>query len=78
MVTYIQTNLPVNVIVGLAHPPNGDMQGQEMSSVPSADNQTHNYNAVPSKHHPFPSTVRSKGSSRHKMKWGARYIQIYQ
>ena len=77
MVSYIQTNLLVNVIVGLAHPPNGDMQDQEMSSLPSADNQTHNYNAVSSKHHPFPSTLRSKGSSRNKMKRGTRYIQIY-
>ena len=45
---YIYTNLPVNVIVRLPHPWSGDMQGQEMFLVLSADKhkQTHNYDTV--------------------------------
>ena len=37
------TNLPVNAIVRLTHPRNGDSQGQETFLPPSADKQTHNY-----------------------------------
>ena len=34
---HIYTNLPVNAIVRLPHPRNGDSQGQEMFLAPSAD-----------------------------------------
>ena len=37
------TNLPVNAIVRLTHPRNGDSQGQETFLPPSADKQTRNY-----------------------------------
>ena len=37
------TNLPVNAIVRLTHPQNGDSQGQETFLPPSADKQTRNY-----------------------------------
>ena len=36
----IYTNLPVDVIVRLPHPRNGDSQGQETFLAPSADKET--------------------------------------
>ena len=39
----IYTNLPVNAIVRLPHPPSGDSQGQETFLAASADKQTCNY-----------------------------------
>ena len=35
--TYISTNLPVNVIVRLSHPRNGDSEGQETFLALSPD-----------------------------------------
>ena len=64
----MDTNLPVNAIVRLHHPWNGDTQGQETFLAPSADKQTRNYDTKCSNHHPFLSTLRSKGLSRSKMK----------
>ena len=43
MMSYIHTNLPVNAIVGLSHPQNGNSQAQEMFLALSADNRTCNY-----------------------------------
>ena len=43
MVSYVDTNLPVNVIATLPHPRSGDSQGQETSLAPSDDNKTRNY-----------------------------------
>ena len=45
---YIYTNLPVNAIVRLPHPQNGDRQGQETFLSPSANKQTRNYDSPPS------------------------------
>ena len=63
------TNLPVNAIVRLPHPRNGDSQGQETFLAPSGDKQTRNYDTECSNHHPSLSTLRRKGLSRSKMKW---------
>ena len=57
---YIYTNLPVNVIVRLPHPPSGDSQAQETFLAPSADKQTRNYDTECSNHHPPLSTLRPK------------------
>ena len=43
---YIYTNLPVNAIVRLPHPQNGDSQGQETFLAPPADKQTRNYDTI--------------------------------
>ena len=42
----MHTNLPVHAIVKLPHPRSEDNQGQETFLVPSADNQTLNYDTV--------------------------------
>ena len=68
---YIYTNLPLNAIVRLPHPPSRDSQGP-----PSSDKQTCNYDIECSNHHPFLSTVRPKGLSCSKMKWGAIYTNL--
>ena len=49
---YIYTNLPVNAIVRLPHPPSGDSQGPETFLAPSADKQTRNHDTECSNHHP--------------------------
>ena len=69
-------NLPVSDIVRLPHPPSGNTQGQETFLAPSADKQTCNYGTECSNHHLSPSTLRSKGLSRSKMKWWAIYTNL--
>ena len=52
--TYVlHPNLLVNAIIRLPHPRNRDSQGQETFLAPSADNQTNNYDAECSNHHPL-------------------------
>ena len=72
----IYTNLPVNFIVRLLHPWSRDSQGQETFLAHSTDKQTHNYDTEDSNHHPSLSTLRSKGLSHSKMKWGAIYTNL--
>ena len=52
MVSHIYTNLPVNIKVRLPHPQGGDSQDQETFLAPFTDNQTRNYDAKCSNHHP--------------------------
>ena len=58
--TYIYTNLPVDVIVRLPHPRSGDSQGQETFLAPSADKQTHNYDMEFSNHHSSPIYIYTR------------------
>ena len=60
--THIHTNLPVNVIFR-PHPRSGDSHGQETFLAPSAEKLTCNYDTECSNHHPFLSTLGSKGLS---------------
>ena len=76
MVSYIQTNLPVNDIVKLLHCWSRDSVGQEKFLAPSVDTQTHNYDTEYSNHHPAISTPKSKGLSHSKMIWWAIYIKL--
>ena len=66
----------MDVIVRLPHPCSGDSQGQETFLVPSADKQTRNYDIECSNHHPFLSTLRSKGLSCSKLKWWVIYTNL--
>ena len=68
MYIYIYIHIPVNAIVRLPYPRSRDRLGQETFLAPSADNQTHNYDTECSNHSSFPSTLRSNGSSRSKIK----------
>ena len=61
----------MDVIVRLPHPGSGDTQGQETFLAPSADKPTRNDDIERSNHHPSLSSLRPKGLSRSKMKWGA-------
>ena len=72
----IHINLPVDVIVRLSHPKNGNRQGQETFLASSADKKTRHYDIDCSKHHPSLSTLRPKGLSRSKMKWCALYTNL--
>ena len=65
----ICTNLPVDVIVRIAHPWSGDSQFQETFLAPSADKGNRNYDIECSNHQPSYSALRPKGLSRSKMKW---------
>ena len=65
----IHTNLPVDVLVRLSHPRNGNSQGQETFLAPYADKQIRNYGIECSNHHPSLSTLRLKGLSSSKMNW---------
>ena len=76
MVSYIQTNLPVNDLVKLLHCWSRDSVGQEKFLAPSVDTQTHNYDTEYSNHHPAISTPKSKGLSHSKMIWWAIYIKL--
>ena len=67
--------LQVNNTVRLPHPWSRDSQGQEKFLVPSADKQTRTYDTEFSNHHPFLSTLRSKGFS-HSKKWWAIYTNL--
>ena len=67
----IYTNLAMDVIVRLPHPGSGDTPGQETFLAPSADKPTRNDDIECSNHHPSLSTLRPKGLSGSKMKWGA-------
>ena len=49
--------------------PSSESRQQEMFLAPSADKPTRNYDAECSNHLLSPSTLRSKGLSRSKMKW---------
>ena len=60
MVSYVHTNIPVNVIVRIAHPRSGHRQGQETILAPSADNQSHNYDTERSKPPSFSIYTRVK------------------
>ena len=73
---YIYINLPLNAIVRLPHPWNGDIQDQEMFLAPSVDNQTHNYDTECSNHHPSLSTLKSQGLSCSKTKWWVIYRNL--
>ena len=56
------TNLPVNAIVRLPHPRNGDSQDKETLLAPSADKQTRKYDTECSNHHPsLPINPKAKG-----------------
>ena len=70
------TNLPVDVIIRLPHPPIGNSQGQETFLAPSFDKQTSNYDIDCSNHHPSLSTRKLKGFSRSKIKWLAIYTNL--
>ena len=72
----IYTNLTVDVIVRLPHPPSADIQGRETFLAPSAHKQTCNYEIECSNNHLFLSTLRPKGLSRSKMKWWAIYPNL--
>ena len=68
--------ISVNAIVRLPYPRSRDRLGQETFLAPSADNQTHNYDTECSNHPSFPSTLRSNGSSRGKIKCYAIYANL--
>ena len=70
------TNIPVHVMVRLAHPRSGDRQKQESFLAPSADKKTCNYDKECSNRHPSLSTLWEKGLSRSKMKWWAIYTNL--
>ena len=72
----IYTNLPMDVIVRLPHPPSGDSQGKETFLPPSVDKQTRNYDREFSNHHPSLSILRPKGLSHNKIKWWAIHTNI--
>ena len=72
----IDINLPVDVIIKLPHPWNGNRQGQKTFLASSPDNQTRHYDIECSKHHPSRSTLGPKGLSRSKMKWWALYTNL--
>ena len=72
----IHTNLPVDVILRLPPPRNGNSQGQETFLSPSGDKQTRNYDIECSNHHPSLSTLKQKGLSCSKMKWLAIYTNL--
>ena len=71
---YIHTNLPVNVIVRLPHPPSAD---QETFLAPSADKETRNYDRVlkpPSL--PYDTYIYTY-IYRYRYRYRYRYIDIY-
>ena len=70
-------NWPVHVIVRLPHPWSGDSQRQKTFLALSADKQTHNSDTACLNHHPYLSTLRSKGLSLRKMKWWTIYTSLY-
>ena len=64
----INSNLPVDVIVRLPHPPSGDSQNQKRFWPSSAEKPTRNYDIECSNHHPSLSTLSPKGLSHSKVK----------
>ena len=72
----IHTNLPVDVLVRLPHPRNGNSQGQKTFLAPSADKQIGNYDIDCSNHHPSLSTLIPKGLKCSKMKWWATHTNL--
>ena len=73
---FINTKLPVDVIVRLPPPPSGDSQGKKKFLAPFFDKETRNYYRERSNYHPTLSTLRPKRLSHSKMKWWAVHANL--
>ena len=72
----ICTNLPLNVIVRLLHPPGGDSQDHERFSASCEYEQTLNYNIESSNRRSCRLTLRPKELSFRNIKWWAIYTNL--
>ena len=72
----LYTNLPVDVIVRLPHPRNGNGQGHETLLAPSPDEPTRKSEIECSNHHQSLSNLRPKRLSCSKMKWWVIYKNL--